>query len=521
MSDTTFVNGTVVLPAWLNDVNDRVYNGQSFDTISALNVKDPTFGAIGDGVADDTTAIQAAITAASTLGKIIFLPPGTYKVSAALTITSNNVSIYGSGNSSIISCSSTTADVFTIGNNVSEISGLNFRDFTIWSSVVKSAGYAFNNRIVTDSNWHNVNCGTNDLYTTAGGHRLFRGWYFDRFDTVLVFAGQCVTADDGVRCRGNADNSYGAELVLDGNLRFIHQNASGACGVRIGGTSGGVYLRRMDVSQAETGLIIDTTLQTGGTTATRRNREIFIEGANFDSCKKWGIRQVLESVALLVMNKPWAASCGTDDDGSGGIIIEGGATVSPFVVCAGAPFLYNNVGPGLRLEGGFISFDGGQILLNGRSASGGHGVEFGATLPIRFSITGTDIDDNGIAAKGLGINIPAGLDNFNIDGVSLFSNPQGQIINAAGFGPTKLIRNCLGYVTENSGVATVANGNSTVVINHGLSATPATVHLTPIGTPSVGTYNAGTFTSTQFTINNDAVAAGARQFSWRASVTGN
>ena len=48
------------------------------DTVS---VKD--FGAVGDGVADDTAAIQATINAAN--GKPILIPGGTYKITSTLT----------------------------------------------------------------------------------------------------------------------------------------------------------------------------------------------------------------------------------------------------------------------------------------------------------------------------------------------------------------------------------------------------------------------------------------------------
>lgn len=49
----------------------------------AINVKDAPYNAVGDGVANDTVALQAALTAVHTAGGgIVFLPPGTYAVSA-------------------------------------------------------------------------------------------------------------------------------------------------------------------------------------------------------------------------------------------------------------------------------------------------------------------------------------------------------------------------------------------------------------------------------------------------------
>jgi hypothetical protein len=474
------------------------------------------FGAVGNGAADDTDAIQAALNT----GRVVYLPAGNYLISSALTITLNNTGIRGDGPGSIITTTSTTADVVLIGDGSTEISGLLFSNFVVWSSVVKSAGYAFNSRFVTDSKWENVSAGNQDLYASAGGHRLYYGWYFDRFDTVGLFGGWCVTPQDGIRMRGNANDSYSAELVVDGNMRFIRQNASGACGIRIAGNCGGIYLRRGDVSLAETGVIIDTSLSLAATTATKRNREIFIQGFNVDSCKKWGIKQVGESVAVLTMNNPWIASCGTDDDGSGGVIIGGGSTVIPIVSISGSPYIYNNVGPGVELDGGFVTIDGGQIILNGRSASGGHGIVFGVTLPPIFSVNGTDIAYNGNVTKGYGIQIPASLNNFNIVGATFHNNGQGSISNGSGFGPTKIIQNCIGYVTQNSGVATIPAGVSLYDVTHGMSMTPQVLELTPLGQPESANWNAGNTTSTQFTIFVGATTLAQRQFFWRASVVG-
>ena len=61
-----------------------------------VNVKD--FGAVGDGVADDTAAIQAAINfCASRNGGYVNIPSGTYKVTNTIEITSSNIKIEGNG----------------------------------------------------------------------------------------------------------------------------------------------------------------------------------------------------------------------------------------------------------------------------------------------------------------------------------------------------------------------------------------------------------------------------------------
>jgi hypothetical protein len=58
-----------------------------------VDVKD--YGATGNGVTDDTTAIQAAINGAG-VGGAIYFPPGTYLVSSTITCLNSQV-IYGSG----------------------------------------------------------------------------------------------------------------------------------------------------------------------------------------------------------------------------------------------------------------------------------------------------------------------------------------------------------------------------------------------------------------------------------------
>lgn len=81
MTSTVFVNGTVVQPQWLNDVNTFVYKDHT-------NII--TGGAVGNGTADDTAAIQSVFTALSVTGGTVVIPSGfTFKITSYIQVFSN------------------------------------------------------------------------------------------------------------------------------------------------------------------------------------------------------------------------------------------------------------------------------------------------------------------------------------------------------------------------------------------------------------------------------------------------
>lgn len=116
MSSTVFVNGTVVLPAWLNDVNNAVYAGQDVAGILQVNVRAYPYLAKGDGVTDDGAAINAAIIAAGS-GNIVYLPPGTYKTTIPIVLK-NGVTLQGAGWIATTIASTSTTDAVVLINPI-------------------------------------------------------------------------------------------------------------------------------------------------------------------------------------------------------------------------------------------------------------------------------------------------------------------------------------------------------------------------------------------------------------------
>ena len=78
----------------------------SMITGAPVNVKD--YGAVGDGSADDTVAVQAAITAVATTGQGLYIPAGTYKITAVLS-TAGHLNMFGDGEKSVLDFSGITS----------------------------------------------------------------------------------------------------------------------------------------------------------------------------------------------------------------------------------------------------------------------------------------------------------------------------------------------------------------------------------------------------------------------------
>lgn len=121
MSDTTFIPGTVIQASWLNDINDNVYlaAGGTANTLprtvqqkfaEVVSVKD--FGAIGNGIANDTAAFNFALSASNS----VYVPPGTYLLGSTVTLNSGK-SLFGVGRQagqSVLKASGNNYPVLTI-----------------------------------------------------------------------------------------------------------------------------------------------------------------------------------------------------------------------------------------------------------------------------------------------------------------------------------------------------------------------------------------------------------------------
>jgi len=157
------------------------------DTVS---VKD--FGAVGDGVADDTAAIQAAITATNpTSGGGVYLPSGTYKVTSTINVANQRVTICGDGVSTNILFVPTSDDVcFNFDAGSVLLVQCAMQDMCFYSTdttyaktailLVDISSCVFANIQTKSPHWHGGTGGSTFLY--------IRGRYTTTISNLNVFA---------------------------------------------------------------------------------------------------------------------------------------------------------------------------------------------------------------------------------------------------------------------------------------------------------------------------------------------
>jgi len=148
LTKVTTLNQDDVLRLDLDPANSSVAETERGITADRLlgsvsNVKH--FGAIGDGITDDTSAIQSAITSVASSGRLLYVPSGTYITSTAMTATAR-VRLLGEGfNRTIFKDDGSNVDFMDVTFPV-EIEGIGFDGYTFAFEFVEVAtrtGYEF------------------------------------------------------------------------------------------------------------------------------------------------------------------------------------------------------------------------------------------------------------------------------------------------------------------------------------------------------------------------------------------
>lgn len=466
---------------------DANFNNINTKIIQVISVKD--FGAVGDGVTDDTTAIQAAITYGQSLvtssylsGASIFFPAGEYLISNTLNITTNNITLFGESPSSAV--------LYAPNANFDLIKFQNGSGFLYFVGVE-------NLRIYTPGN------------ATAGSHIKAVRCINSRFRNLLLIGWY-----DGITSDG-CGKTYYNDIILS------QENRTAATTLRYGLNFASTLNNNSDVHVSDFQIIYDTVTQTGSTT-------VLVQGADgiyFNNGHMFGAFAIApsavtcasifwnnvyfdtSSVGNVIFSGTSSAyrtftfnNCYFRNSGVYGLSLNSASGISRVLV-SNCIFnyhndwaIYSNVSSNVVQVSNCV-FDDNNY---GNSAAKGDIYSAG-----KISIMGCRFVGGG--AAGTAINLTAASADCLVTGNSFTSSTAGTKITN-GTPATNRIRGNNGFITKTYGQVTITNPATTSVVSHGLSVTPsiAQISLTLLDTANgVTKIFPSAVGATQFTINTN------------------
>jgi hypothetical protein len=224
LTDATTVNAADELIIQQGGITKRATGAELAKGLNAINgtvnVKD--FGAVGDGVADDSTAIQAAANAANTAGKPLYMPKGTYRLVSAVTFYKG---VIGDGvGQTVLQAVNNNAQA----NQIVTISGAgNYENFTVDGAVSADPVTWNSGNYNSFTGWKGIAVAANNVVLQNVMSQNCRWGAFSGFAVTNVTMINCRAN----RCRGDAGDGF---FFYSDCHRITHINCSVTDYTRIG-----------------------------------------------------------------------------------------------------------------------------------------------------------------------------------------------------------------------------------------------------------------------------------------------
>ncbi|MGX4584061.1 glycosyl hydrolase family 28-related protein [Paenibacillus chitinolyticus] len=415
----------------LNDrINQRVYGDLIF------NVK--AFGAAGNGIADDTQAINAAAMAAmANGGGVVKLPPGIYNVSGSITaITKSGVYFEGSGPfATIIRHKSDTANLFQFGDvslgGIGVIRGGGVSNLSIHHNTSRSGGVTVLMQNAQNIKVKDVQFQNAITFAQCGGDTDESSIFTVLEDVIGSLTGNGI----GVDIRGG---SNGIHLL---NLQF--NNEYNGTAVRIDTTAKGMDTLYMDnclFQRFMFGMLCTGSLGTV--------QNAFLTNVVFDGIEVFSL--LFQPSASAIYTRFNFVSCWFTSRSNAAVVIDGPSTAIVDGIYFSDSRWVTVYKQGVLVISQYVkNIDLDNCILSNCSMEGS------AMYPAiqivdntkKFNITNSKIGEEGatISLQSYAIRIGVNCDLYTIANNDLIGNVTGAISDGAGTYTKKLIKDNLGY----------------------------------------------------------------------------
>jgi hypothetical protein len=379
----------------------------SYSMISGIVFNALDFGAIGDGVANDTAAIQAAVNAST--GNTLYIPAGTYLVSSSINLKSN-LNIIGTKNNTVIKIAngtygaatqvfvSTPADGAGAKTNVTlsnlVIDGNKGNIGTSRNPIItwfEGSNYTISNcrfqncegiclnistvsENVTIENVEFINCGgapdNSDGYrkqaiafsNTTGGSET---------RTKNVFITNCLFDTQGLDCisLGNCDEIVVSSNIAKDSYSFLYTAANPYSNNNLVVSNNAIYNTNQGAYVSTTQpLAIDLPDLTNGS----------IVNNVISSCAQSGIGVFSSSKNVVVSGNSLLDVCTTANSWVGGISIGGDAVTGyPDNITVAGNIVENTLGGTTMIYGLFINTNSTNVFISNNTFTGATTSKFG------------------------------------------------------------------------------------------------------------------------------------------------
>lgn len=444
------------------------------------------FGAVGDGVTDDTAAIQAAVDAITT-GTVHF-PAGTYKVTATIDITKNGIHLLGDGSwATEIHMTADDPAIAIAGSSVNVINGSSVRNMTVRGSGQSNTSahgisYAWANTCYIEDVVlfscrhalhfeHNWQTALNNIRIYgAGGDQSYIGVYMA--ETTALNVDNAINANN---VYAQQTSGYGFRIINGQGSKFVNCEAGGS-------------------PMIHAWYIGDPT--TGTVNCEWINFVNCLGDSTISAC--WLFRKgTATKLQTMNISNCWAGN------GEYGMYFDGAENIT-----VTAALIIGNTKHGMVFNQSNRIVTTNCILRDNNEASDPTYADLALQNSIYCLFQGNMCD----SATGVGLSIRETASSYGnmfygnqlLNGSCTFTGNSWTFFNS-------------GFRTEQRGVATITAGGTSVTVTHGLNLTPpiSAISVTPNSDPGAATkFWVTDVTSTTFKININAVSASNADFAW-------